>query len=54
MDSHLKFLKTWGGRMKEKGIEMYLVKRVKEVGGKAYKFVSPGNIIGFVFYQREM
>jgi len=29
--------------MKEKGIEMYLVKRVKEVGGKAYKFVSPGN-----------
>ena len=30
--------------MKERDIEMYLVKRVKELGGKAYKFVSPGNI----------
>lgn len=27
----------------EKQIEQYLVKRVKELGGKAYKFVSPGN-----------
>lgn len=27
----------------EKNIEQYLVKRVKELGGKAYKFVSPGN-----------
>ena len=27
----------------EKQIEQYLVKRVKEMGGKAYKFVSPGN-----------
>ena len=44
MDSHLKSQKTWGGRMKEKDVEMYLVKRVREVGGKAYKFVSPGNI----------
>ena len=29
--------------MKEKDVEMYLVRRVKESGGKAYKFVSPGN-----------
>lgn len=28
----------------EKDIERYLCRRVKEVGGKAYKFVSPGNI----------
>lgn len=27
----------------EKSIEQYLVKRVKSIGGKAYKFVSPGN-----------
>lgn len=27
----------------EKQIEQYLVKRVKASGGKAYKFVSPGN-----------
>lgn len=29
--------------MQEKDIEKYFVRRVKEVGGKAYKFVSPGN-----------
>ncbi|MDO5397045.1 MAG: VRR-NUC domain-containing protein [bacterium] len=29
--------------MREKDIEQYLVKRVKERGGRAYKFVSPGN-----------
>lgn len=29
--------------MQEKDIEKYLVKRVKEMGGKAYKWVSPGN-----------
>ncbi|WP_352400123.1 VRR-NUC domain-containing protein [Anaerotignum sp.] len=29
--------------MQEKEIEQYLVKRVKEMGGKAYKWVSPGN-----------
>ena len=29
--------------MSEKDIEKYLVKRVKEIGGKAYKWVSPGN-----------
>lgn len=29
--------------MREKEVEQYLVKRVKEVGGKAYKWVSPGN-----------
>ena len=28
----------------EREIERYLVKRVKEAGGKAYKFVSPGTI----------
>lgn len=28
--------------MRESAIERYLVKRVKEVGGRAYKFVSPG------------
>lgn len=27
----------------EKVIERYLVKKVREAGGKAYKFVSPGN-----------
>lgn len=27
----------------EKQVEAYLVKRVKALGGKAYKFVSPGN-----------
>ena len=29
--------------MKEKQIEEYLRKCVKDIGGKAYKFVSPGN-----------
>ena len=29
--------------MTEKEVERYLVERVKEEGGKAYKFVSPGN-----------
>lgn len=29
--------------MHEKEIEAYLRDRVKEIGGKAYKFVSPGN-----------
>lgn len=29
--------------MQEKEIEKYLVKRAKEMGGKAYKWVSPGN-----------
>ncbi len=29
--------------MREKEIEQYFVKRVKEMGGKAYKWVSPGN-----------
>lgn len=29
--------------MREKDIEKYFVRRVKEAGGKAYKFVSPGN-----------
>lgn len=28
----------------EKQVEAYLVKRVKAIGGKAYKFVSPGNV----------
>ena len=28
--------------MRESAIEQYLVKRVKEAGGTAYKFVSPG------------
>lgn len=27
----------------EKTVEAYLVKRMKELGGKAYKWVSPGN-----------
>jgi len=27
----------------EKQIEQYLVKQVKKLGGRAYKFVSPGN-----------
>lgn len=29
--------------MQEKGVETYLRNRVKAMGGKAYKFVSPGN-----------
>lgn len=29
--------------MREKDIEAYLVKRAREAGGKAYKWVSPGN-----------
>jgi hypothetical protein len=29
--------------MRENVIESYLVKKVKEAGGRAYKFVSPGN-----------
>lgn len=29
--------------MSEKNIEAYLVRRVKELGGVAYKFVSPGH-----------
>jgi len=32
-----------GAEMREREIEKYLVKRVKELGGKAFKFVSPGN-----------
>ena len=28
----------------EKVVEAYLVKRMKAVGGKAYKWVSPGNV----------
>lgn len=27
----------------EKSIEQYLAKKVRDVGGRAYKFVSPGN-----------
>ena len=27
----------------EKSIEQYLTKKVREAGGKAYKFASPGN-----------
>lgn len=27
----------------EKSIEQYLVKKVRDAGGRAYKFVSPGN-----------
>lgn len=30
--------------MSEKQIEQYLRQRVKEIGGIAYKFVSPGNV----------
>jgi len=30
--------------MSEKAIENYLRLRVKKLGGKAYKFVSPGNV----------
>ena len=30
--------------MLEKEIESYLVKRVKELGGRSYKWVSPGNV----------
>lgn len=29
--------------MRERDIEQYLVKRVKQAGGEAYKWVSPGN-----------
>ena len=29
--------------MKEKDIELYLRDQVKAVGGRAYKFISPGN-----------
>ena len=29
--------------MREKDIEQYLVTRVKVAGGKAYKWISPGN-----------
>lgn len=29
--------------MREKEIEEYLVKHVRQCGGKAYKFLSPGN-----------
>ena len=29
--------------MKESDVEKYLVQGVKQVGGRAYKFVSPGN-----------
>ncbi len=29
--------------MQESSVEKYLVGRVKELGGRAYKFVSPGN-----------
>ena len=27
----------------EKQVEQYLVKKIKQLGGKAFKFVSPGN-----------
>lgn len=27
----------------EKSIEQYLVKKARDAGGKAYKFISPGN-----------
>ena len=30
--------------MLEKELEAYLVKRVKELGGRSYKWVSPGNV----------
>lgn len=30
--------------MKEKIIEEYLREKVKTIGGRAYKFVSPGNV----------
>lgn len=29
--------------MREKEVEQYLVSEVRKAGGKAYKFVSPGN-----------
>lgn len=29
--------------MREKEIESYLRDRIRRIGGKAYKFVSPGN-----------
>lgn len=28
----------------ERDIERYLIKRVKQMGGKAYKWTSPGNV----------
>lgn len=30
--------------MLERDIEAYLAKRVKEIGGRSYKWVSPGNV----------
>ena len=38
-------LPVYGGRetVLEKQIEAYLVKRVKDVGGRAYKFTSPAH-----------
>ena len=30
-------------QLSEKDIEQYLAKKVKAMGGRAYKFVSPGN-----------
>jgi Holliday junction resolvase len=30
-------------KQKEKAVEAYLVRHVKALGGKAYKFTSPGN-----------
>ena len=29
--------------MRERDVERYLRERVKQLGGRAYKFVSPGN-----------
>lgn len=29
--------------MQEKEVEAYLVRRISQLGGKAFKFVSPGN-----------
>jgi len=29
--------------MRERDIELYLSRRVKALGGRAYKFISPGN-----------
>ena len=34
---------TRGEMMREKEVEQYLVSEVRKAGGKAYKFVSPGN-----------
>lgn len=33
----------WEVNTREKDIESYLRKEVKKIGGKAYKFISPGN-----------